>query len=327
MQSAGSDLPLVSIVIPVYNGSRYLREAIDSALNQTYENREVIVVNDGSCDDGKTEEIAKSYGDGIRYFAKENGGVATALNLGITKAKGEYISWLSHDDAYTPMKLENQMNFLTTLPMNRRKDVILYSNYFLMDENSVIYGKSTTANVPPEKFFQALLCGVVFRPPLQRLWFSINGCTTLIPKEAFDKVGYFDEKLRTTQDYDMWFRMNRVFDFVLTDDYLIKSRMHREQGTKVLKDVVLVEVSELFYHAVDYYDPKTVRFDLELPKVALALKMDPSKKKAHMRVIGLLKTYEIKKGDLLYIMLARVWNRAFVPALMLANKIGKLLAS
>ncbi len=75
--------PNVSIVIPVYNGANFLAEAIDSALMQSYNNIEVIVVNDGSCDDGKTEAIANSYGNRIRYFHKENGGVATALNLGI----------------------------------------------------------------------------------------------------------------------------------------------------------------------------------------------------------------------------------------------------
>ena len=75
--------PLVSIVMPVYNGSNYMREAIDSALAQTYSNIEVIVVNDGSNDDGKTDAIAKEYGDRIRYFIKENGGCASALNLGI----------------------------------------------------------------------------------------------------------------------------------------------------------------------------------------------------------------------------------------------------
>ena len=73
--------PKVSIIIPVYNGENYLREAIDSALAQTYKNFEVIVVNDGSSD--KTDEICKSYGSRIRYFKKENGGVSTALNLGI----------------------------------------------------------------------------------------------------------------------------------------------------------------------------------------------------------------------------------------------------
>ena len=96
--------PLVSIIIPVYNGEKYMREAIDSALNQTYKNIEVIVVNDGSKDN--TDEIALSYGDKIRYFKKENGGVSTALNLGIKEMKGEYFCWLSHDDVYEYNKVD-----------------------------------------------------------------------------------------------------------------------------------------------------------------------------------------------------------------------------
>ena len=98
--------PLVSIVIPVYNGAEYMREAIDSALAQTYKNIEVIVVNDGSKDN--TDEIARSYGEKIRYFKKENGGVSTALNLAIQNMQGEYFSWLSHDDVYLPEKIERQ---------------------------------------------------------------------------------------------------------------------------------------------------------------------------------------------------------------------------
>ena len=100
------NFPLVSIIIPVYNGSNYVKEAIDSALAQTYKNIEVIVVNDGSTDN--TEKIVKSYGDKIRYFYKENGGVASALNLAIENSKGEYISWLSHDDVYYPNKIQEQ---------------------------------------------------------------------------------------------------------------------------------------------------------------------------------------------------------------------------
>ena len=92
-----SDTPMVSIIIPVYNGANYLREAIDSALAQTYSNFEVIVVNDGSNDGGETDRIATSYGEKIRYFRKENGGVASALNMGIKHMKGDYFSWLSHD--------------------------------------------------------------------------------------------------------------------------------------------------------------------------------------------------------------------------------------
>ncbi len=93
--------PKVSIVIPVYNGSDFLREAIDSALAQTYRNIEIVVVNDGSQDDGKTEHVALSYGNKIRYFSKPNGGVASALNRAIREMTGEYFSWLSHDDLYS----------------------------------------------------------------------------------------------------------------------------------------------------------------------------------------------------------------------------------
>ena len=87
--------PLVSIIIPVYNGSDFLRQAVNSALGQTYTNIEVIIVNDGSNDNGKTEEVALSYGKRVRYLCKENGGVASALNFGISQMKGEYFSWLS----------------------------------------------------------------------------------------------------------------------------------------------------------------------------------------------------------------------------------------
>lgn len=96
--------PKVSIVIPVYNGANYVARAINSALNQTWDNKEVIVVNDGSTDHGNTEKAAAAFGSRIRYIAKPNGGVASALNLGIQEMTGEHFSWLSHDDLYAPQK-------------------------------------------------------------------------------------------------------------------------------------------------------------------------------------------------------------------------------
>ena len=103
--------PLVSIVIPVYNGANFLREAIDSALAQTWPHCEILVVNDGSTDNGATEDISLSYRARIRYFRKENGGVASALNLGIREMRGDFFSWLSHDDVYLPDKCRNQVEF------------------------------------------------------------------------------------------------------------------------------------------------------------------------------------------------------------------------
>ena len=83
--------PKISIIIPAYNASNYLEEAIDSALSQTYQNIEIIVVNDGSEDGGATERIALSYGDRIRYFFKKNGGSSSALNVGIANTFYQYL--------------------------------------------------------------------------------------------------------------------------------------------------------------------------------------------------------------------------------------------
>lgn len=215
MNSLIDENPLVSVIIPVYNGSNYLRQAIDSALTQTYQHREVIVVNDGSNDGGKTENIARSYGDRIRYFYKENGGVASALNKGIKEMHGAYLSWLSHDDVYLPEKLALQIIHLSRF----NKKVILYGDFEFIDKNSTYLKTVRKGNIDPRHFRYYL---VTSNP--------IHGCTALIPKECFDKVGLFDETLKSTQDYAMWFNLAEHYDFVHISDVLIKSRFHSEQG-------------------------------------------------------------------------------------------------
>ena len=107
--------PKVTIIIPVYNGSNFLAEAIDAALAQTYQNCEIIVVNNGSTDDGASEKIALSYGDKVRQYLKENGGVFSVLNYAFEKMTGEWFSWLSHDDLYYPEKIEKQIAFINEL--------------------------------------------------------------------------------------------------------------------------------------------------------------------------------------------------------------------
>jgi glycosyltransferase involved in cell wall biosynthesis len=192
--------PKVSIVIPVYNGSNYLHQAIDSALAQTYANVEVIVVNDGSNDNGKTEAIAKSYRDKIRYFSKANGGVASALNFGIKEMKGDYFSWLSHDDLYYLEKIEEQIDFLRSFEGN---DVIVYSDYDLIDEYSELIHEVSIPHYEPNQFvYELLKCSF------------LHGCTLLVPRICFDTIGVFDEILATTQDYQLWVRMSKIYDFV-----------------------------------------------------------------------------------------------------------------
>jgi glycosyltransferase involved in cell wall biosynthesis len=223
--------PKVSIIIPVYNGANFLREAIDSALAQTYANIEVIVVNDGSIDGGKTEHIAKTYGDRIRYYDKENGGVASALNFGIREMQGEYFSWLSHDDMYYPNKVEAQIQYLK----NENKNVILYSDYDLIDRESKYIRSEKIKNIEPRDFRYAL---IVSSP--------INGCTALVPRSCFEVAGTFDTRLKTTQDYDLWFRMAKNHDFLHLPQVLVKSRVHPEQGTIALGSIHGTECNNYF---------------------------------------------------------------------------------
>lgn len=212
--------PLVSIVIPVYNGSDYMREAIDSALAQTYDLVEVVVINDGSADDGETERIARSYGSRVCYVSKPNGGVATALNMGVEQMRGEYFSWLSHDDAYLPRKVENEVRWLAL--MEDRTTLVL-EGCRLMDA----CGRCLCTVSPRAQYHERQLRMALF--PLLRG--AVNGCALLVHKSHFTRAGGFDPALRTTQDYDLWFRMFRNQPLLCMDSANVLSRVHSRQGS------------------------------------------------------------------------------------------------
>lgn len=217
----GKFKPLVSIVIPVYNGSNFMKQAIDSALAQTYKNIEVIVVNDGSSD--KSEEIALSYGDKIRYFKKENGGVSSALNLGIEKMNGEYFSWLSHDDMYTSDKIEKSV---AALERCEDKNTLIYCASMQIDKDSMPIKKKDSNGEPKYVSWQEALLECLNNG-------SYGGCSFLIPKKAFDVCGKFDESLRFIQDTVMWenFFFNK-FSIFKIPDVCVKYRVHGNQLTQ-----------------------------------------------------------------------------------------------
>lgn len=208
--------PLVSIIIPVYNGSNYLKQAINSALNQDYKNIEVLVINDGSTDQGATEKIAMAFQGKIRYISKANGGVSTALNAGIAAMKGDYFSWLSHDDLYRHDKISKQINLLSGL--DAREMHIAYSDYDIKFEEKGVSIPVSLKNTGTESFRSKVAVGN-----------DLNGCTMLIPKSAFDMVGFFNDELRCVQDYDMWFRLSSTYLFTHIPESLVIGRVHGEQ--------------------------------------------------------------------------------------------------
>ena len=249
-----NDNPLISIIIPVYNGSNYMKEAIDSALGQTYRNIEVIVVNDGSKDDGKTEEIALSYGDSIRYFRKENGGVSSALNLGIQNMRGEYFSWLSHDDKYAPEKIEQQVELL-----KGTKNTIALCGSARIDKNSDLIGKSQNSRFPENTIIPSK---TVLQSILNHG--SLNGCALLIPKEAFDVAGLFNEKFRYIQDVLMWLKIFlKDFSIIYTSAPLCYCRVHDGQLTQTGRQLFYKESKEMVESiAPDLIEASDAEYDL-----------------------------------------------------------------
>ena len=259
-----SNMPKVSIIIPVYNGSNYLKLAIDAALNQTYKNIEVIVVNDGSKDDNKSEEIAKKYGNKIRYYYKENGGVSSALNYGIKKMKGEYFAWLSHDDYIEKCHIEKLVELVS---IEGNEKVIPFSSFKIIDEKG---------NLDVPQTVDAQLFCMDYKMSVLKNYYSllqgeINGGSVLIPKEAFDKHGLFNEKLRIAQERDMWSRLIQEYHFINVPYDTASVRIHSNQVTNT-SSIVMDETNEKSLEILNNV-PKEVMEELDYNELFFLNKM------------------------------------------------------
>lgn len=223
--------PKVSIIIPVYNGSNFMRCAIDCALNQTYRNIEVIVVNDGSKDDGATDFIARSYGTQIRYFHKENGGVSSALNYGISKATGDYLAWLSHDDAFSPTRIEDAVNLLNRHRMIGERCVGFTGGYLMDAHGGRI--KSFRKNFEEDRIYSGFDAMNIMVDNG-----TFYGCCFLFPRAVFIEVGEFDVTLRYSQDTLMWYRIFLAGYRIVSDNLPnVMGRMHDAQVSHTRREL------------------------------------------------------------------------------------------
>ncbi|GAP10770.1 glycosyltransferase [Bellilinea caldifistulae] len=181
--------PLVTIIIPAYNQGYYLGEAIQSCLNQTYPNIEIIVVDDGSTDN--TQEVAHSYNNPkIKYLYKQNGGLSSARNAGIRAASGEYLSFLDSDDMFLPPKIELLMDKFKANP----ELGFVAGHALLIDQRGKVIPKKFETFLPSP--IQNLILGNPFHVG-----------SVMIKKEWQEKIGYFDETLRSYEDWDYWLRL------------------------------------------------------------------------------------------------------------------------
>ena len=209
-------MPKVSVIIPVYNGAKFIKDAIESVLAQTYKDYEIIVVNDGSTDN--TEEVLRPYIEKglIRYFYQENQGSANARNKAIAEAKGEYIAWLDQDDVWLPHRLEK-----TVKVMEKDKGVVVVGGWFLdIDEDGRPKGCNWFIN--PGVVNNRLKDGN-----------AVASSSSLIRRSVIiENDEWFDQSFWPRDDYHMWVRLAKYGKVVVIPDILYLYRHHENQNIR-----------------------------------------------------------------------------------------------
>lgn len=202
MQDLSHSQPLVSVVIATYNMGQYLQQAIDSILQQTWSNLEVIVVDDGSTDN--TPEVMQIYTQEQRlvYIRNSNQGQPKAKNCGIKRARGEFIAFCDADDLWEPFKLAVQMPFFSNPAVG-----IVYSEVSNIDEHNNRYSREPNETRYTGKVTNQLL-----------IENFVPFGTAVIRKACIDKNGIFDEQFRMGIDWDLWLRYSLDWEFAYTPE-------------------------------------------------------------------------------------------------------------
>jgi glycosyltransferase involved in cell wall biosynthesis len=201
----------ISVIIPTYNYGRFLRDAIDSALAQTYRPLEVIVVDDGSTDD--TPQVLAAYGERIRAIRQENLGVGTARNTGIAAARGEYLAFLDSDDIMRPTKLERDIARFETDP-----EIGLVHCGAESFDNA---GKTLSVSLKGlEGWVAPDLLG------LDHEVIAAPGSGIAVPKRIADEVGGYDARLQPSEDWDFCYRIAVRYRVGFVPEALVRYRLH-----------------------------------------------------------------------------------------------------
>ena len=206
---------LVSVVIPAFN-SIYVRDAILSILNQTHRDLDVIVVDDGSPGNA-IEHICAEFPD-VRYIRQANAGPSAGRNRGIREAKGDWIAFLDDDDTWLPHKIEKQLQLIGESAMKDRIGLV-YTGQYLFQDDAEFGSKVDEAN---GMIYSYLLFGNF-----------IGTCSSvMIPRHVFEKVGYYDESLICSQDFELYLRIAREFEVHSVSEPLIRYRTRPDQISK-----------------------------------------------------------------------------------------------
>ncbi|MBI3807269.1 MAG: glycosyltransferase family 2 protein [Nitrospirae bacterium] len=205
-------MPLVSVVIPIYNGERFLQESLESVFAQTFQDYEIVCVDDGSTDSSCA--LLKQYGVQVRVIQQANAGQSAARNEGVRQASGAFVAFLDQDDRWYPSKLEQQVAVLNAEP-----DVVLvHCNYDRMDKD----GRVLVAGAALAEQASALAS------PLGRLIGEalVFPSAMLVRRDVFQQVGGFDSELRGFEDFDLIARLKQQGHFVLLPESGMAYRLH-----------------------------------------------------------------------------------------------------
>lgn len=214
--------PLVTVIVPAYNHEKYIEDCLKSIVEQTYDNMQIIVLNDGSKDRTGIviERFIGNQKRKIEYISKENEGLCKTLNKALRQSKGEYIAIIASDDIWLPNKIEEQVKFLEE---NKNIGLVCTDAYFFKDSEKTDI-KYSDYKPRLKKYFKNSIQNVNIYESLltENLILAV---TVMIRKECFDKVGLFDESLKY-EDYDMWLRISKYYPIGYLDNALAYYRMH-----------------------------------------------------------------------------------------------------
>ncbi|MCG2739675.1 MAG: glycosyltransferase [Syntrophaceae bacterium] len=208
-------MPVVSVVIPTFNRSGFIIEAIESVYAQTFGDFDVIVVDDGS-NDGTAEIVSEKF-PLIEVIIQKNRGVSAARNVGINHSKGKYIAFLDSDDLWLPEKLQAQVDFFRENP-----DISICQTEELWIRN----GKRVNPKNKHKKH-----SGWIFKECIPLC--IVSPSAVMIKREVFEKIGLFDEELPACEDYDLWLRAALQYEIItLPEPLIIKKGGHEDQLSK-----------------------------------------------------------------------------------------------
>jgi glycosyltransferase involved in cell wall biosynthesis len=251
-----------SVMICCYNSEKYLRETIDSVINQTYKNWEIVAVNDGSTD--KTEEILleyKSKGVPITYFCQKNQGFAVARNKAIELSKGKWIAVIDHDDICLPKRLEIQKNHI----QENSSVKLFFANTIHFDDDGTEIRRQFDRFNP---------CGLDLTKVKATNNLLVHGCfidteAVIFNKKAAISIGGFDTSYKFVADYEFFLRMGLTFDLFGSEALVSKWRVHKGQASQTMEMIMFNEGNRNYfkYFHSNYITTKTrVRMILNFGK-------------------------------------------------------------